>query len=232
MAKNIRGHFFAGFDCSFQYLYNSFRVTIEKIYSLLEPFIAPDSISPEQSQQVHAYLDLLLKWNEKINLTAIRPAEEIVTRHFGESFFAVREFSKLQPSPASAVDVGSGAGFPGLPIKIWFPEVQLTLVESNHKKVAFLREAVRILGLKNVEVLAIRAEEASSKFELVTLRAVERFEKALSIAAALLLPRGFLVLLIGESQVAIAQESLPNFTYREPIPIPLSEKRVLLIAQR
>lgn len=206
-------------------------MTDEKITSLLQPFLAPDSLSPGQLQKVKRYLDLLLKWNAKINLTAIRSAEGIVTRHFGESFFAARELSKAAPEATSAVDVGSGAGFPGLPIKLWLPEINLTLVESNQKKAAFLREAIRALELDHVEVKAIRAESIVSKYGLLTLRAVEGFDNVLPTAFRLLGENAVLCLLIGTSQVAVAMRLLPGISWNEPVPIPRSRERLVLIGR-
>ena len=219
------------FDRAFACLYNSGSVTDEKITSLLQPFLAPDSLSHDQLQRVKLYLDLLLKWNAKVNLTAIRSPEEIVSRHFGESFFAARELAKAAPDAASAVDIGSGAGFPGLPIKLWLPEIDLTLIESNQKKAAFLREAIRTLGIYNVEVKAVRAEQLSSKHEIVTLRAVEQFERVLSIAFGLMAPKAVLSLLIGNSQTSVAKRLLPGVKWKEPIPIPKSDRRAILIGR-
>ena len=204
-------------------------MTAAKINSLLQPFLDSHSISPSKVQQVQLYLELLLKWNAKINLTAIRSEEEIVSRHFGESFFAAHHLAKTAPRATSAVDVGSGAGFPGLPIKIWSPELSLALVESNQKKAAFLREAVRTLELRKVEVLAVRAQDLKSKFEIVTLRAVENFDSILPVAAALLENGATIALLIGEPQIAAARRLLPNLAWRDPISIPGSLQRILLI---
>lgn len=198
---------------------------------LLEAFIEPDSISSVQLDKVSTYLELLLKWNTRINLTSVRSAPEIVTRHFGESFFAARNLTKNLSKSPSVIDIGSGAGFPGLPLKIWAPELRLTLVESNNKKVAFLREAIRSLDLDGCKVLAARAEMLSSKYDLVTLRAVERFDKTLLTAALLLKSQGLLGLLIGESQIAATKDLLPNLTWEDPIAIPLSSSRVLLLGQ-
>src|SRR5436305_1338553 len=120
-------------------------MTADEIADLLRPFLGPSSLSSDQLSRVAIYLDLLLKWNTKINLTAIRTPEEIVTRHFGESFFAARHLLSGNASPSSAIDVGSGAGFPGLPMKIWCPDLALTLIESRGKKATFLREVSRAL---------------------------------------------------------------------------------------
>src|SRR6202044_2663221 len=89
---------------------------------------------------------------------------------------------------ARVADIGSGAGFPGVPIKLWAPNIALTLIESNHKKATFLREVARSLTLTNVNILNVRAEEVAQRFDLVTLRAVERFADTLPDAARLLAP--------------------------------------------
>jgi 16S rRNA (guanine527-N7)-methyltransferase len=129
-------------------------------------------------------------------------------------------------------DVGSGAGFPGIPIKLWVPEISLTLVESNHKKATFLREVVRALTLTDVDIQNVRAESLRPRsFDLVTLRAVEHFEAILPIASGLLAPSGRLALLIGSSQLAAAHAILPRLTWSEPVPIPESRSRVLAIAK-
>src|ERR1700678_3008771 len=98
-----------------------------KIATLLAPYLAPP---PEILPKLSFYLDLLLKWNARTNLTAIRDPEEIVRRHFGESLFAAQH---LSPSTSTLLDLGSGAGFPGLPIALLHPEIAVTLAESQNK---------------------------------------------------------------------------------------------------
>lgn len=202
-------------------------------------------LSELQVQQISSYLDLLLRWNARVNLTAVREPDAIITRHFGESLFAARHLfpsaraawgeppSAVQAGrgsePARVSDFGSGAGFPGLPIKIWSPHVHLTLIESNQKKATFLREVIRRLSLHSVAVFSGRAEDFPGQAEVVTLRAVERFERSLPVAARLVPPGGRLALLIGDAQVARSQELVPNFRWQEPISIPLSANRMLLI---
>jgi 16S rRNA (guanine527-N7)-methyltransferase len=203
-------------------------------------------LSPAQLQDISTYIDILLRWNARINLTAIRDPEDIVTRHFGESLFAARH---LFPAPSSVfstphalkasdrcstlVDIGSGAGFPGLPIKLWAPPIALTLIESNHKKAAFLREITRALTLTNVNVHNARAETlGANTFDVVTLRAVERFESILPTAAALVASSGRVALLIGASQQDQALASLARFTWSEAVPVPTSRARILLIGHR
>ncbi len=206
-------------------------MNIEQISSWLAPFVSPDAASADQLARFSTHIELLLKWNVKINLTAIRSPQEIVQRHFGESLFAARQIAKALPISASAIDVGSGAGFPGIPLKIWLPQISLTLFESNQKKATFLREVVRGLDLADVNVLAGRAEEFSCQAELVTLRAVEKFNLVAPAAAAMVKPGGRLALLIGIEQTETTKRLLPGYRWDEPSPIPLSQKRVVFIGQ-
>src|SRR5271167_4951120 len=124
----------------------------ETISGLLAPYL--DGAGSETLyEQLSAYLDLLLKWNARTNLTAIRDPEEIVRRHFGESLFTAVHL----PAAQTLLDFGSGAGFPGLPIALLRPEIKVTLAESQNKKSTFLREAVRTLQL-STEVWPNRVE--------------------------------------------------------------------------
>jgi 16S rRNA (guanine(527)-N(7))-methyltransferase RsmG len=304
-------------------------------------------LSTKQLEYISMYIDILLRWNSHINLTAIRDPEEIVTRHFGESLFAARHLfprtthlgrntegqiahveaaaeacpeqaqrvewgcpaersSAAKPTegqiahvgtaapgcPAersSAVtdenaggvrgraalqrrgtdreetgalapeanerahnaavgasrgiepatdriitiaDIGSGAGFPGIPIKLWAPDICLTLIESNQKKATFLREIARSLTLTDVNVQNVRAESlAGPAFDVVTLRAVERFQSILPVAASLVASGGRLALLIGSSQLAEAQSAVPQLDWLKPEPIPGSSSRILAVAR-
>jgi 16S rRNA (guanine527-N7)-methyltransferase len=199
---------------------------VRPLQELLSTFVSRP-LDTEKLNQLQLYLDLLLKWNARINLTAVRDAEEIVQRHFGESLFAGEQ---LELDAASTlIDFGSGAGFPGLPIKILAPHLHVTLVESQQKKATFLREVIRTLKLENATVHAGRAEESSLKSHIVTLRAVEKFESALPVAASLVEPGGRLALLIGAAQSQIARDALPQFEWRKPIPIPESRERIVLV---
>ena len=136
--------------------------------------------TPELLQSLSVYLDLLLQWNLKTNLTAIRDPAEIVQRHFGESLFAGLCLRTVLSGEATLLDYGSGAGFPGLPIQLLLPEIRVVLAESQSKKVAFLREAVRRLGLSS-PVWAGRVSEIaeSETFDCVAMRAVDNPAAAL-----------------------------------------------------
>jgi 16S rRNA (guanine527-N7)-methyltransferase len=202
-------------------------MTIERIAELLKPFLEKP-LSRGQLEFVATYLDLLLKWNSKINLTAVREPEEIISRHFGESFFAAEHLLQTSDS-GSAIDIGSGAGFPGLPLKLWAPGLEMTLIESNQRKATFLREVVRVLGLRGITVQGSRAETVPIQADLVTLRAVERFERILPIARGLVNPGGRLAILIGESQIPLATSTFAGLTWQTPIPIAGSQSRIILV---
>lgn len=210
---------------------------------LLAPFLPEtgDSILAALS----AYLDLLLRWNARLNLTAVREPEEIVRRHFGESLFAAARLFSSETALAGhwLLDLGSGAGFPGVPIKIYAPGLRLVLLEAKYRKAIFLRELARALRLRDSQVFSGRAQDfppppAPAPVTL-TLRAVERFEQILPVAARLLaggdkaaepaLPQRRLALLIGSSQLATAKTILPGFSWADPVPVPLSSSRVLLV---
>jgi 16S rRNA (guanine527-N7)-methyltransferase len=211
-----------------------------RIAELLSPFLK-HHLSESQLGDISIYIDILLRWNQKLNLTAVREPEAIVTRHFGESLFAAQRLVQPNsdwpgrvgdPSP-QILDVGSGAGFPGLPVKLWAPEIHLTLIESSHKKATFLREVVRALTLTKADVFSGRAEELRAESaDLVTLRAVERFDSVVPVAARLVAPAGRLALFIGEKQTSGVPGLAPGFNWSERLAIPLSSERILLVGHR
>jgi 16S rRNA (guanine527-N7)-methyltransferase len=191
---------------------------------LLKPYAQLDE---QRLRLTSIYIDLLLKWNAKINLTAIRDPEEMVTRHFGESFFAAATLRSQAPL-GSVVDLGSGAGFPGIPMAMLAPEARVTLIESSLKKATFLKEVVFALGLKNVTVFSGRGESYPERADLVTMRAVEKFIDALRVAIGLARTGGLVGLLIGASQEQQARAIGTDVAWRGPIPVPGGHSRVLL----
>jgi 16S rRNA (guanine527-N7)-methyltransferase len=237
-------------------------VDTAKIAELLKPFVPAGALDEADLNRISTYIDILLRWNARMNLTAVRDPEQIVRRHFGESLFAA---SRLLPEPLRharlfAIDVGSGAGFPGIPLKVWAPNLDTTLVESQNRKAIFLREVIRALTLTHINVHSGRAEDYKVTADLVTLRAVEKFEAVLPVAAALVRLHGpgqsvgasdigtsgsaqsnapekysgRLALLIGAAQIPRAKELLPAEAWRwdKPLPIPESTARVLLVGYR
>jgi 16S rRNA (guanine527-N7)-methyltransferase len=191
----------------------------------LAPYISSEELDEVLLASVGVHLDLLLRWNQRMNLTAVRTPEEMVRRHFGESLFAARHLL-ARDAELEVIDVGSGAGFPGLPLKFWAPGVRLALVEGHGKKATFLREVGRALGLTGFEVLNQRAEGIARRAPLVTMRAVERFERSLPAAARLVAPGGRLALLIGEGQRDEALAALPAGE-SEVVELPESQRRIL-----
>jgi 16S rRNA (guanine527-N7)-methyltransferase len=144
------------------------------------------------------YLSLLLRWNARVNLTAIRDEDGILTRHFVESIACAQA---LPAGIGTLLDFGTGAGFPGIPIALCRPEIAVTLAESQGKKAAFLREAVRVLGV-SAKVYSGRAESLTAQFDCVILRAVDRMEMAVQAAAQLIAPEGWLALMTTRAELA------------------------------
>lgn len=208
----------------------------EAIAELLAPYLGVSAIPvpPGIYDQLACYLELILKWNARINLTAIRNPEEIVRRHFGESLFAGLHLQETKSSSFekrnsdSLLDLGSGAGFPGIPIQLLWPQLPVTLAESRTRKAAFLREAVRVLNLKS-EVWAGRAEAMPPhrRFHTVTLRAVDEMDAAVAEAVRRAQQRIFILGTQDGSYPTLSDE----FS-RTNIRLPRSEDRVLLIANR
>ncbi len=206
-----------------------------RLAELLQPF-TETALPASLIASLQLYLNLLLRWNARMNLTAVREPEQIVTRHFGESLFAGEVLKKncqfSSERETTLVDVGSGAGFPGIPIKLLIPELQLTLIESQNKKATFLREVLRTLKLDGTEVFSGRAEQWPTTARIVTLRAVEQFARALPVGARLVADGGNLCLLIGSDQGSAVPQLLPGWKWAEPIAVPDSNARVVLLGQR
>ena len=156
-----------------------------------------DGLTVEVVAKFQAYLDVLVKWNGRTNLTAIRDEAGIVRRHFLESVVAAR---MLPAGVKTVLDFGSGAGFPGLPIALVRPELEVTLGESQNKKAAFLREAVRTVGAR-VKVHAGRAEQLKERFDCVVMRAVDNMEAALPAAVGLVKPGGWVAVMTTAGEV-------------------------------
>lgn len=124
-------------------------------------------LAPPQLEVLERHYNLLLRWNQRLNLTRIENLEDAVKLHYCESLFLGLQLPK---GPLTIADLGSGAGFPGLPVAVLRPDLQVSLIESHQRKAVFLREAS--LELKNVQVLAMRAEDCRERFDWVLSRAV------------------------------------------------------------
>jgi 16S rRNA (guanine527-N7)-methyltransferase len=199
-------------------------LTSETIAELLQPYLHDIVLSEKEMQGLSShlvvYLDLILKWNARTNLTAIRTPNEIVRRHFGESLFAGAHIGESK----TLLDFGSGAGFPGIPIQLLRPELHVTLAESQGKKAAFLQEVCRALCL-STEVFSARVETMppERQFDVVTLRAVDNMNAAYAEAARR--ARHRVITLTTE-----ATERTDAFAPVSVIPIPESTNGVLSIS--
>ncbi len=176
-------------------------------------------------ERFRAYLDLLLRWNSKLNLTSVREPEQIVRRHFAECASVAHH---LPEDTATLLDYGSGAGFPGIPIAICRPDIQVTLAESQAKKAAFLREVVRTLQI-SAQTYDRRVETLpeAQLYDAVTFRAVEKMETAIPYGAVR--ARRYVVLMITESLATKYTKLVPDVSWREPIRLPYSDHGILLI---
>lgn len=188
-----------------------------------------DTLHVEQYKQFSIFLSLIIRWNARTNLTSIRNEQGILERHFVESIACAQA---LPSATKSLLDFGSGAGFPGIPIAICHPEIAVTLAESQGKKAAFLREAVRSIDL-TAKVHAARAEILKSQFDCVTLRAVDKMEQAIQIASRLVSPGGWLALMTtDQDRPAIAGSTRDEFVWSPPVSLPGADYRVLTLGQR
>jgi 16S rRNA (guanine527-N7)-methyltransferase len=179
---------------------------------------------------IQQYVRTLMRWNEKLNLTAIRNPLEILYRHFCESMFAA---GAIPVDKGRLADIGSGPGFPGIPLKIIRPELELCLVESNIKKGTFLAEVVRELQLSNTRVLISRYEELGeevSPLDYVCSRAVGEFGPFLEWAGSEVVGARQVILWIGGRDLEEARKS-SQWEWREPILIPQSLQRYLLVGE-
>ena len=205
--------------------------------ALSDDFIAqtlrPYSVSttPQLSESIRTYIDLLLRWNRKIALTTITDPAEILRFHFGESMFAI---SQVPIRHGRLADVGTGAGFPAVPIGMVVPDLECILIESNQKKATFLAEVVRTLKLDHVKVYRDRMESypvSSLSLDFSISRALGVHENFLSWSAARLNPSGKVILWLGDDD---ASKILANssWSWSPPMKIPDSQRRVLLMGSR
>jgi 16S rRNA (guanine527-N7)-methyltransferase len=175
-----------------------------------------EPLGPVLAGRFEEQFSLILRWNAHVNLTAIRDVEGILVRHFVESIACARA---LPAGIATLLDVGSGAGFPGIP-------------ESQGKKAAFLSEVVRVLGVA-AKVHSGRAETLRAVFDCVTLRAVDKMPQAVKAAGKLVAPGGWLALMTtGKELDALKAAAGTEFAWAEPLPLPGSKDRLLALAAR
>ena len=198
------------------------RIDPEEIGKLLRPYLDREP-SRALCEKVQRYIALLEVWNKKLNLTSVREPEQMIQRHIGESFCLAR----LLPEFQTLLALGSGAGFPGLPISILRPGTDVMLAEAQARKAVFLREAVWMTG-SSARVWAHRVEEMEQgyRFDIVTLRAVDNMREALVAAMERVEPGGTLAFFTGEGGAT----QLPDAHWANVAThsVPLSNGRILI----
>jgi 16S rRNA (guanine527-N7)-methyltransferase len=185
-------------------------------------------LEPGVAGRFGAYASLLMRWNVRMNLTAVRDEEGILRRHFVESIVCARA---LPSGIVTLLDFGSGAGLPGVPIALCRSEIAVTLAESQGKKAAFLREAARVLDM-DVKVHGGRAELLTERFDCVTLRAVDRMGEAVRSAGARVVNGGWMTLLTTVAdEDAVKNWAGAGFSWQTR-QLPGGTERILLLGQR
>ncbi|HWR39207.1 MAG TPA: 16S rRNA (guanine(527)-N(7))-methyltransferase RsmG [Patescibacteria group bacterium] len=169
------------------------------------------ALSPRQREQFTRYYELLIQWNEKMNLTAITQPQEVALKHMVDSLTAY-DAAVFADIPA-VIDVGTGAGFPGVPLKIFLPELSLTLMDSLNKRLLFLQEVVDQLELSGVRIVHARAEDAGrdrqhrGKYGVALSRAVARLNVLCELCLPLLQNGGYFVAMKGAQYREELQEA-------------------------
>jgi 16S rRNA (guanine527-N7)-methyltransferase len=184
------------------------------------------------------YLEELTEWNKKINLTSVTGDRDIIIRHFLDSLI----LTPLLVNQKNLLDIGSGAGFPGIPLKIILPDLKVTLMDSINKKVVFMRHIIRTLGLKNIEAIQARAEDKETIrkfvacFDVVTSRAFAELGKFLESASPYAKKGGMLLALKGPkgSEEVKALKQLNDIEYIEAreVRLPFSDVTTTILVFR
>ena len=189
------------------------------------------SVAGPLCDQIRVYIDLLLRWNQKTSLTTVTDPIEVLRFHFGESLLAV---PTVPIRHGRLADVGSGAGFPAVPIRMVSDELSVILIESNQKKAAFLMELARALELVNVEVRRSRMEDVAidaAKVDFVTARALGIDDEFLNWAHKSMNARGSVVLWLGAADANDISQKM-GWKWADPIRIPQTDRRVILYGSK
>ncbi|MGH9404231.1 MAG: 16S rRNA (guanine(527)-N(7))-methyltransferase RsmG [Terriglobia bacterium] len=200
----------------------------EAIGELLRPYGV--ELTAEQTGKVRLYLSLLMRWNGRINLTGVRDPRECITRHFGESLMLSRGYELT----GRLLDVGSGAGFPGLALKIAFPSLKATLLEPVAKKRAFLKEVARQCGFEQVDVCPQRfvdfCARSNDRFEAITARAVGKVAALADRSMSILADSGRLYLWLTREQARTIVGNTRAARWINELQVPRERNRIILVA--
>ncbi len=163
-------------------------------------------LNEEQLKKLDLFYHIMIDWNNKINLTRIVDEEEVYLKHFYDSLTLnkVINLSKVN----SLCDVGTGAGFPGIVLKIAFPNINITLIDSLQKRVNYLNEVIKELELNNIKAIHVRGEDYKGKFDVVTSRAVARIDKLLDYTMHLVSENGVFIAMKGNLKEELDEEKL------------------------
>jgi 16S rRNA (guanine527-N7)-methyltransferase len=169
-------------------------------------------VASGQALQFARHAQSLLEWNRKINLTAITEPDEIAVKHFLDAIAPL----ELLPTQGCLLDIGTGGGFPGLPLKVIRPELSMTLIDGIRKKVNFVKHVIRLLGLHDIEALQVRAEDLrrdtqfAGRFDIIVCRALADLDKVLDLAVPLLAPQGCVVTYQGPWQSGLTSDGIES----------------------
>jgi len=199
--------------------------------------------TPAQCKQFVSYLDLLKQWGEKINLTATSDPKTVIDRHFCDSLALWPALGLTPPSaiPATStlLDIGSGAGFPGVPLKIMAPQIALTLLEPRQKRAAFLQVLIGALGCTKSRVVTSRLAEHSDApaagYNWIVTRGVGQFDALIDQAVDFLAPGGCFAFYLSEQQSKVAFQQISGFTvadYQYSLPFSATKHRLILLRRQ
>ena len=191
--------------------------------------ISPTAPAEQMVSQFGSYLDLLVKWNQKINLTSEKSSRDILLRHIFDSL----QYAPFISTQDEIVDIGSGAGFPGIPLKIIYPELVATLIESQRKRCSFLETVISQLGLTAIKVIHDRAEKTSPErlVEAVILRGVSDIKSCLELATPFLGEGGKVVLKKGLEERGELKQPIYGFALEQEVVVTgyNNKKSILLV---
>lgn len=153
-------------------------------------------LTEEKLNKLNKFYNLLIEWNKKINLTRIEEEEEVYLKHFYDSLTIAKavDLSEIK----TLCDIGTGAGFPGIVLKIFYPNLKITLIDSLKKRVNYLNEIIKDLGIDNIEAIHVRGEDYKGQYDVVTSRAVANIEKLLGYTMHLVSPTGIFIAMKGD----------------------------------